>query len=346
MVDKPTYEELEQNNHKTLTTWQMYSITVIVGLITIGMISYGFYIGSLMTKKYTPLIDATMEIKLEATTARLLFEEIIHGDRNEKIDTAFQHLNKAEWYARVMLQGGKNSEGNFIPLNDPEMRQKIKIVQGELSEFRDISEQIFAAKQPLRIDTSIGQQYDAIFNDFITVADDVETELQQTIAEDLVNFRFTYIILIVIFSLLFVASGVFIWHRDRKRVMNLLSLYESNKNLKKEMNNRKRAEEALIDSEGKYRLIMKSMKDTVYITSKEFRIEYLNPRMIKRIGHDATGEYCYKAIYDRDEKCSWCVFDRVKAEKYVDYEVKNPRNNRIYTVTQTALHHADGDISK
>ncbi|MCP4727391.1 MAG: PAS domain S-box protein, partial [bacterium] len=102
----------------------------------------------------------------------------------------------------------------------------------------------------------------------------------------------------------------------------------------------------MIDSEEKYSLIMKYMKDTVYITSKEFRIEYLNPRMIKRIGHDATGEYCYKAIYDSDEKCSWCVFDRVKAGECVDYELKNPRDNRIYTVTNTPLYHADGDISK
>jgi len=64
---------------------------------------------------------------------------------------------------------------------------------------------------------------------------------------------------------------------------------------------RKRGEEALRESEKKYRSIMESMKDAAFISSSKFQIEYVNPTMVDRIGHDATGEICHKAIYDRDE---------------------------------------------
>jgi len=66
---------------------------------------------------------------------------------------------------------------------------------------------------------------------------------------------------------------------------------------------RKRAEEALQESEEKYRSMMEAMKDPVYICSQDYRVEYMNPAMIRRTGRDATGEHCFKALHDLEEKC-------------------------------------------
>ncbi len=109
---------------------------------------------------------------------------------------------------------------------------------------------------------------------------------------------------------------------------------------------RKQTHEALRKSEEKYRLIMSSMKDAAYITSKEFRIEYLNPRMIDRIGRDATGELCHKAVYDSSEKCPWCVMNQVQQGEHVEYEFVNSRDNRLYAVTNAPVYHTNGDITK
>ncbi len=108
----------------------------------------------------------------------------------------------------------------------------------------------------------------------------------------------------------------------------------------------RQAQEALRDSEEKYRLIMTSMNDTAYIVSSDFRIEYLNPRMINNIGRDATGEVCHKAIYDRETRCSWCALERIlQGETYCEYELINPRNNNVYSVTNSPMRHTDGTIS-
>ncbi len=59
---------------------------------------------------------------------------------------------------------------------------------------------------------------------------------------------------------------------------------------------RKTKELELLKIEEKYRSMMESMKDAVYICSPEFRIKYMNPAMIDRVGRDASDEFCYKAI--------------------------------------------------
>jgi PAS domain S-box-containing protein len=109
---------------------------------------------------------------------------------------------------------------------------------------------------------------------------------------------------------------------------------------------RKRAEKALRESEEKYRSMMESMKDEVYICSSDFRIQYMNPATVGRIGRDATGELCYSAIYGLDEECSWCISDEILQGKNVEYELLNPNNNRYYSISNSPIPHIDGSISK
>ena len=109
---------------------------------------------------------------------------------------------------------------------------------------------------------------------------------------------------------------------------------------------RKLTEGALQKSEERYRSMMESMKDAAYICSPELRIVYMNPTMVDRIGSDRTDEICYRAIYDREEKCPWCVFDEIQEGKHVTYEVADPKDNRYYSVTSSPMSHTDGTVSK
>jgi len=103
---------------------------------------------------------------------------------------------------------------------------------------------------------------------------------------------------------------------------------------------------ALRESEEKYRSMMNSMKDPACICSPGFRIEYMNPAMINRIGRDAVGEICYKAIYGRDEKCSWCSFDLIERQQSVEYEWVDLENNRCYSIGSSPIVRADSTVSK
>jgi len=113
-----------------------------------------------------------------------------------------------------------------------------------------------------------------------------------------------------------------------------------------DISNRKRAEDALRESEEKYRSMMEAMKDPVYICSPDFRVEYMNPAMVGRTGCDATGEHCFKVLHGLDEKCPWCMHDKIQQGEAIESEIVSPKDNRSYHVSQSSIVHEDGSISK
>ncbi len=109
---------------------------------------------------------------------------------------------------------------------------------------------------------------------------------------------------------------------------------------------RKRAEDALKESEVKYRSMMQAMDDAVYICSGDFRIEYMNTAMIKRLGYDATGDICHKTMHGLDESCPWCVHEKVMSGQSIKAEVVSLKDNRTYHVSNSPIFHSHGAVSK
>ncbi len=210
----------------------IYMLIGITGLIIIGILAYGFYMGYRVSKIYTPLVNATIDIKLETTIAHLWFEKLISGDTHVNLKTVWKHLDQADLYAGAMLDGGKNTEGIFIPLDNTEMRRKIREVQKKLAEFREITRQRVAAQETLGPGSDIDNRFDGIFKYLITQADQVKSSLRQVITNDLRCFRFIQITLIIIVILTFFYIGIFFWHYNRRRTDYILSQREANKKLK------------------------------------------------------------------------------------------------------------------
>ena len=123
-------------------------------------------------------------------------------------------------------------------------------------------------------------------------------------------------------------------------------LMEKHKQLMAQIEERRLAEVALKASEEKYRSMMEAQNDAIYICSADFRVEYMNPAMIKRAGGDFTGEFCHKVIHKLDKKCPWCIQQRVIGGESINTEVKSPRDNRTYNVTNSPITHIDGSVSK
>ncbi|MBT8316957.1 MAG: PAS domain S-box protein [Lutibacter sp.] len=106
---------------------------------------------------------------------------------------------------------------------------------------------------------------------------------------------------------------------------------------KKYENNDSFSDESLSNNiqEKKLNTYLNAFKDGVYLCSANKEIEYLNSAMIAKIGRNALGEKCYKAIYNLDEPCSYCYYDTLKEKGKTSVELK--LNNKNYLVSSVLL---------
>jgi PAS domain S-box-containing protein len=138
-------------------------------------------------------------------------------------------------------------------------------------------------------------------------------------------------------------------HRDDlKRLVELrtVELIKVNTQLQKDIQDRKQVEAELRESQEKYRSMMDAMDDAVYICSDDFHIAYMNPAMIRRVGHETMGGSCSSAIHGLDEKCPWCVHQRVMQGEHIKTEIVSPKDKRTYQVSNSPIFHLDGSVSQ
>ncbi|MCJ8499689.1 PAS domain-containing sensor histidine kinase [Desulfatitalea alkaliphila] len=94
-----------------------------------------------------------------------------------------------------------------------------------------------------------------------------------------------------------------------------------------------------------FKAMVDAFEGLIYICSADYRIEFLNDRMIRHLGHDATGELCYEA-FGRRSVCPWCINHRITKGETVTWELISPRDMRWYYVLNAPIRHLDGTVSK
>ncbi len=246
------------NTKQTPAVWM-----IVFTLIIAAAMLYSLITGSSLAERYAPLVDAAMEIKLEATAAHLWFEEIISGDRTLKIEDVFAHLDQAERYARAMLEGDENREGKFVPLDSPILRGKVEQTLAGIIAFRKIARERWQAQAESGIGSAIDQRFDKIFNDFLLAADQVETVLQREMENQFQRFSSLQSLLIVVVVLLGAFLAVVLNRHERRRISDLLSLQAQEENL---------------------RITLDSIGDAVIATDAQGNISRMNP-----VAADLTG---------------------------------------------------------
>ena len=117
------------------------------------------------------------------------------------------------------------------------------------------------------------------------------------------------------------------------------------KSLEKKIVEQRHWMEMLRDKDSQLKAMVEAFDGLIYVCSSNYRVEYINERYIKRIGYDATGQTCYKALHQRDDVCPWCLNQRIFKGETVRCEVLSHRN-KWYHVVSTPIFHVDGSISK
>ncbi len=330
-----------KNSNKSLL--KIYVPIACTVLIMLVLVFYSFVTGSTIAAKHAPLVGACMEIKLEATTAHLWFEELITGDRYLDIDIIWHHLDEANWYANAMLEGGNKPEGTFVPLSNEKLRNDIRQVQAELTTFRKTAEQRWSRKLNGKagVGSDIDQQFDATFARFIKQADRVEAGLHQLITRELGIFKKTqYFLFATIIGLSLTLLFVFLRY-EHKSMNDLQSITDA----------KDKAEGAihkLTLTQKRVSEVLDGADALIYVSDMQTgEILFINKYGKSHWGA-IEGEICWKVIQKKtDGPCEFCTNRKLvdadgNPTEGVIWELKSPVNDRWYHCCDKAIRWLDG----
>lgn len=101
------------------------------------------------------------------------------------------------------------------------------------------------------------------------------------------------------------------------------------------------SEQLLSKEQAKLKRILDGIPYGVYLVDRNYAIHYLNPAMREMFGEHES-EKCYKYLHNLQDKCPWCVNDRVFAGESVKWECKECKAGRIFEVYDTPITDSDG----
>jgi len=148
-------------------------------------------------------------------------------------------------------------------------------------------------------------------------------------------------IIALFFSGLVVLGGATLFLRISNPMIRLLEegnvrLAKTNKNLQQEIDERKRAEGALLESEKKYRQLVENLQEGVWSINKDAYTTYVNPRMAEMIGYtvdEMQGKHLFSFMDERGVEIAQRNLERRKQgiQEQHDSELFHKNGTRVYT---------------
>ena len=227
--DSENIRLVEATKHWKQFHWFLQILITVVGLIVVLSSGYALYRGIDIYQKYFPLVKASIEMRLKATTSYLWFEEMMGGDASKKLADLLEQLELADWYAKAMMQGGENSHIKLLPIDDPALRNKVVALREHIARQRELLIKRMRFKEHSGPGSRIDQIYHNALEQFIAAANLFEIQVEELIAADFRIFKTISIGVMVISTILFLVVG-YSFHRyenlRRKNYSEILGMQD------------------------------------------------------------------------------------------------------------------------
>ncbi len=126
----------------------------------------------------------------------------------------------------------------------------------------------------------------------------------------------------------------------------LAEIFGSTNHLKDRIDDPEELRRIIREKDRLFEAMVDAFDALIFISSFDYRITYMNERMIQYTGYDACGRYCYQVFHGRETACPWCANQQVMRGETVKYEILGSKDRRWYYVVNTPIRHSDGSLSK
>ncbi|MCK5444799.1 MAG: PAS domain S-box protein, partial [Rhodospirillaceae bacterium] len=197
-------------------------LTYVVGFVSllcltiIGFLVYDQSASEKMISRNVPSIDALMMAKFELAQSHLWLEEELAGGDEDYKSLIDKHGKEALWYARVLLEGGENHKGTFVPVVDENFRTQVNGIQADLNLLLDLTHTRLANRMASMPGSEIDEEFDQLYHQIIEKIDVAEIRLKEIIYQDQHQFANTQalITLLVSFLMLTLIAGIYLYQRQ------------------------------------------------------------------------------------------------------------------------------------
>ena len=281
-----------ENRLASRVPWRLYALIAALATITGSMVAYGTYVGVRLNTVYSPLIDTTVEIKLNTTLARVMFEQASISQKQAHVDLAWRHFGQAKRCVAAILTGGVTPAGTLAPFEDEEARRKVSYLRSALDDFAEMARaKLRHTTQPTSSGT-LEDRYQAISATITDAADAAKLRFQQLAAVELSRFLVAQSTLATVGVLISLLVGIVFYQTERFRRKALLETQTANDGLQEEVAIRLRAERALQESEALYHSLVEHLPQHIFRKDLAGRFLFANQpfcRSLQRDLHEIIG---------------------------------------------------------
>ena len=219
-------------NLKTFSTRYWMPLTIfIMGVLSLAVLSWSVILRANQRKDFA-LADAIMDMQIHTATYHLWFEEALYGDPSVNLDKVWADFDQASRLSVLMLNGGE-SEGGLIlePLEDPWLRTEAESLDSLLVQLKTIALQRLQDPPAASIGSALDQQFDGVFEEFMTKARGVEEFIKKEQISDQFKEERLFFSTSLVWAVLVIAATAGLCSRELRRLAAEEKLLVANQQL-------------------------------------------------------------------------------------------------------------------
>ena len=251
------------------------------------------------------------DFRVEAATSHLWLQEAIHGGTEADLKRALAELREAEKLAEMLIYGGLSEHGVMLqPLADPELRRRAEDLKQLVSELATVTQHPIRQPEFAGVPSIIVRTHHDIYKKMQLQAEELEEIIERHAHADDAKSASLVFWMLLCWSLLVILSSVAVFgsERIRKRLEKALQrtndelemriaeriselearttdLRTANIALQKEVLERKEAEEALRESEERYRRLIETMNEGLMVVDDKGVLTYVNEKFCELLSY-------------------------------------------------------------
>lgn len=315
--------------HKGCWRWETSILTICVfGLLSLGLVLVINYVWQQQVQDFV-VVDTATDLRKDLTTFHLRFEEYMHGDTSVELEELRKIFIDAKKLGQALVTGGTIKAGfSMRPLEDPELRKHAEEINVLMDKLEEQTLTRLREKQVRGPGTHNDPAYHLLFNNAIALAGEIEEVMEKEIISSMARFRKLYVIILIFWTGI-IAGAALVFGIFSKR--------------------RQRFETELHTSQEKYRSLVDSTEDSIYLVDEACNYLFINKKHLNRLGltEDSFPGKNYDNFHTPQESEEF----RRRTDKVFgtgessQYEHQSLRDGRYFIQTFSPVRNAGGDIT-